>query len=1221
MVVNLHIDLETLQLIQGPGLRSAVSSLRFKRGDAARLRVVFLESGITPVTIGNPSGLEIQIGIKPRNQFDHSYLAHSTDWSMPAEGDDTPTYECELSLNTQQLNTALNVGSATDDELPEITLMGEITWREGNGEPTSTRTFLVVVENDVNRGTEGAPTDANPGNITLTGTIAASNLSGTNTGDNSPNSTSATAAQGDLADSALQPVPVDYRGAYNNGNGTYAIGSVVLYNELLYVKISNPGNPGYPPGGADWELFEPLIGSPAYDLWVQTSLASLGTVTTSTSSNLTGFISADGTAVSGATAGTTAATPNTLVMRDEYGGGVSFTTSDKDSASVIITNTGTKDDHFPVALSVAATGAGLGIGAYISSNNNTALIVSSTSGTGASINSASGEHLNVGNYKLIVANNGNTTLTGGLTCNGSAAITTGANSSTPFTVNIAAAASFPRRVIQFSNLDDNDFAYLNVGVFPNNTVWTLGGNGGTLAVTDDPRFTDARTPLAHTHTVSDITSIASQRLIGRHAGTTGAAQEVTVGNGLEFSGSGIRRSALTGDVTASAGSNATTIANDVVTNAKLANMATATIKGRVTAGTGDPEDLTAAQALQVIGAAAAAHTHTFGTTAGTFAQGDDSRLATVTAATTSPTPDTLVMRDSYGGGVYFTSSDVESTTVSITNTGTTDNSHPVALYVAATGGGAGIGARINSNNNTALQVTSTSGTGASITSDSGVNHATFGNNGNNRSFVARVAGAFGWFRGSNTARIQAADTLTGNRIYTLPDSSGTVALNGLLSAAGPYADDGEAGAAGVPDNCFYFQPSGAVVANIDHLSLDLAFALNKTLKARRGPTPTFVRASTATYVGPNEINVNFLFDSARYIVDLSQLTTGQAVLNGRYRWQANDTGLFYNGTAWALSQDGATIATSAPTSDAWRPDLADWSGTVAAITPTNRFGIVRAAISEPRYDYDPVTGVCRGLLIEEQRTNALLNSDILVTRSAAVTATARTLSFYGTGTVVLSGAHSATVVGTGAFPARTTLTFTPTAGTLTLTVTGTVQFAQLEIGTNASSYIPTTTAALTRSSDLCSITGAAFAGMYNDLAGTIFCEHTLNAIGGVTTPNTASIGGQQNGISMAVAGGSPSLWGIITTDESTQFGSDLGNLAFGVSRKSTMAFQHGGSAILCQNGTLGTQDNSVALPSDSLGGQSPSQMFLFQGQFVTIKSFRYFKTRLSNAKLQTLTTL
>ncbi len=55
--------------------------------------------------------------------------------------------------------------------------------------------------------------------------------------------------------------------------------------------------------------------------------------------------------------------------------------------------------------------------------------------------------------------------------------------------------------------------------------------------------------------------------------------------------------ALTGDVTASGtGSVAATIAGNAVTNAKLADMATATIKGRATAGTGDPEDLTPSQA-------------------------------------------------------------------------------------------------------------------------------------------------------------------------------------------------------------------------------------------------------------------------------------------------------------------------------------------------------------------------------------------------------------------------------------------------------------------------------------------------------------------------------------------------------------------------------------------------------------------------------------------------
>lgn len=43
-----------------------------------------------------------------------------------------------------------------------------------------------------------------------------------------------------------------------------------------------------------------------------------------------------------------------------------------------------------------------------------------------------------------------------------------------------------------------------------------------------------------------------------------------------------------------------TVADDSITNAKLAEVATATIKGRTTAGTGNPEDLTAAQAAAIV---------------------------------------------------------------------------------------------------------------------------------------------------------------------------------------------------------------------------------------------------------------------------------------------------------------------------------------------------------------------------------------------------------------------------------------------------------------------------------------------------------------------------------------------------------------------------------------------------------------------------------------------
>ena len=61
--------------------------------------------------------------------------------------------------------------------------------------------------------------------------------------------------------------------------------------------------------------------------------------------------------------------------------------------------------------------------------------------------------------------------------------------------------------------------------------------------------------------------------------------------------------------------------------------------------------------------------------------------------------------------------------------------------------------------------------------DASTNHALFGDSTtDDSSFIRRLKGAIGWFRGSYTPTLKAADTMTADRVWDLPDKSGTVAM-------------------------------------------------------------------------------------------------------------------------------------------------------------------------------------------------------------------------------------------------------------------------------------------------------------------------------------------------------------------------------------------------------------------------------------------------------------
>jgi hypothetical protein len=289
-------------------------------------------------------------------------------------------------------------------------------------------------------------------------------------------------------------------------------------------------------------------------------------------------------------------------------------------------------------------------------------------------------------------------------------------------------------------------------------------------------------------------------------------------------------------------------------------------------------------------------------------------------------------------------------------------------------------------------------------------------------------------------------------------------------------------------------------------------------------------------------------------------------------------------------------------------------------TPGTYNGTTTAAYYGPRFDYDPVTLTANGLLIEEARTNLLINSKAdgttLATQNVAVTAQAYTLSFYGTGTVTLSGASTAgPLVGSGVFPARNSLTFTPTAGTLTLTVSGTVQYAQLEAGAFATSVIPTGSSSVARSADDANMTGTNFTSWYNQTEGTFISQFDSAISAGFGGPLTYYLDGSNRAcVQISVAG--PYIRSCNLVAGVTDVDLQISGFTSGQTYKFADAYAVNNFGA-SRNGSATITDTSAALfAATTLGiGRAGVSGGFLNGH---VKSIAYYNARLPDAQLQSL---
>jgi hypothetical protein len=192
-------------------------------------------------------------------------------------------------------------------------------------------------------------------------------------------------------------------------------------------------------------------------------------------------------------------------------------------------------------------------------------------------------------------------------------------------------------------------------------------------------------------------------------------------------------------------------------------------------------------------------------------------------------------------------------------------------------------------------------------------------------------------------------------------------------------------------------------------------------------------------------------------------------------------------------------------------------------------------------------------------------------------------------------------------------------------VSGTVEFANLEPGTLATSWIPTGVSQATRSADVASITGANFSSWYRQAGGTLYSEFTSlrpadsqNAFAWALEESSSSYIAIRTAAGYTPDRAFPSCLVAGSTEYSGESNAATGYLAMPISAvRSALAYEVNDFAH-SWNSQASFTDNSGALPTPTLLaiGNTGSVNAALNGP---IRRLTYWPQRLSNNVLQSIT--